>query len=337
MSLVFDYARKSTWLRKIARIFYLRRLAHSFVSSISNKLEHKRTLSILENPSYPIYIVTSKDEFVGDSKSDVPNPSKITEIASELIITRLYLISLLNTRVITKEAVIVCIEERKALYSNIFPNVIDFQTFKQLGIPKKQIIDLLGNEFLTELGGDHPKVKRIPYFPFYQNYERDRNEIQNFAKSKLEYCDLSRPFVSFVIRKRGAWPEKNMTDPFWREVISLFVGAQIPVFVFGKETEEFCEGPGVTYVENFQDWCTLITSPNLKHVGSTMTGGVYPVLIFGNSNTKVTLIDDKNLMALHGHKPIFYHSCINFAKVPISFINHIPTPREYFNEIRSSL
>lgn len=337
MSLAFDNVRKKIWLRKIARVFYLPRKALVFISSISNKLEHKRTLRILENPIYPIYIITSKDVFVGNSKSDVPNPSKITEIASELIITRLYLISLLNSKVITKEAVIVCIKERKALYSNIFPNVIDFQTFKTLGIPKKQIVDLLGNELLDELGGDHAKVQRIPYFPFYQNYERDKIEIQNFAKSKLEYCDLSRPFVSFVIRKRGAWPEKNMTDQFWREVIFLFVEAQIPVFVFGKETEEFCDSPGVTYVENFQDWCTLITSPNSKHVGSTMTGGVYPVLIFGNPNTRLSLIDNTELMALHGHKPIFYHSCINFAKVPISFINHIPTPREYFNEIRSGL
>jgi hypothetical protein len=336
MSLVGDRIRNKTRLRRIARVFLSPFKIFVFFSSVANKLEHKRTVRMLENPVYPIYIITSKDIVVGNSKSDVPNPSRITEIASELIITRLYLISLLNSKVITKEAVIVCIAERKALYSNIFPNVIDFQTFKTLKIPRKQIVDLLGNELLDELGGDHPKVQKIPYFPFYQNYERDKIEIQNFAKSKLEYCDVSRPFVSFVLRKRGAWPEKNMTDQFWKEVISLFVEAQIPVFVFGKETEEFCEDPGVTHVKNFQDWCTLTTMPNLKHVGSTMTGGVYPVLIFGNSNTKMTLIDNKQLMALHGHKPIFYHSCINFAKVPISFINHIPTPREYFNEIRSS-
>ena len=337
MSLSFDNVSKKAWHRKFPRIFLLPRKALVSFSSISNKLEHKRTVGILKNPAYPIYIITSKDVFLGNSKSDMPNPSKITEIATELIITRLYLISLLNSKVITKEAVIVCIEERKALYSNIFPNVMDFQTFKKMKIPKKQIVDLLGNELLDELGGDHPKVQKIPYFPFYQNYERDKIEIQDFTKSKLEYCDLSRPFVAFVIRKRGAWSEKNMTDQFWREVLFLFVEAQIPVFVFGKETEKFCEGSGVTYVENFQDWCTLTTSPNLKHVGSTMTGGVYPVLIFGHSATKVTLIDDKKLMTLHGHKPIFYHSCINFAKVSISFINHIPTPREYFNEIRSSL
>jgi hypothetical protein len=337
MSSIFSNLRKVTWLRSVIRLIFLPRKAFISIYSIPHKLEHKRTIKILENPNYPIYIITSKDVFAGNSKSDIPNPSKVTEIASELIITRLYLISLLNSKVITKEAVIVCIEDRKALYSNIFPNVIDFQTFKTLKIPRKHIVDLLGEELLTELGGDHAKVRKIPYFPFYQNYERDKIEIQNFAKSKLGYCDVSRPFVSFVIRKRGAWPEKNMTDQFWREVISLFVEAQIPVFVFGRETKEFCEGPGVTYVENFQDWCTLITSHNLKHVGSTMTGGVYPVLIFGNSSTKLTLIDNTELMAVHGHKPIFYHSCINFAKVPISFINHIPTPREYFNEIRSSL
>ena len=61
---------------------------------------------------------------------------------------------------------------------------------------------------------------------------------------------------------------------------------------------------------------------------STMTGGVYPCLIFGHENINMTIIDNTRLMEEHGGDPSFYDDCINFSKVKFDFIKHIPTTEE---------
>ena len=66
------------------------------------------------------YIICAKERYKGDSLSDVRNPLKVTEIATELIITRLYCIMLLKQGTIDKNDTIVTALERKCLYENIF-------------------------------------------------------------------------------------------------------------------------------------------------------------------------------------------------------------------------
>lgn len=282
------------------------------------------------------YIITSKNEYLGTSTSDAANPLLVTEIATELIITRLYAIHLLNTNVINKDDTIVCINERSCLYSNIFNNVISYDHFKTLDITQNDIIDLLEKSLFNKLASGDINSRLLPYLPFYNNWERDKNEIVNIRKSILTDYDVSEPFICLVIRKRGAWTEKNMSDQFWIDVINKLESEGIRVFIFGKESEIFCTNK-TTYIKNYQDWCTIVQETNCKHVASTMTGGVYPLLIFGNPLCKMTIIDNTNLMRRHGHDPSFYHSCINFSHIDISFINNIPTVENFCYELTKNL
>jgi hypothetical protein len=179
-----------------------------------------------------------------------------------------------------------------------------------------------------------PKDKRIiPYTPFYQNWERDKNIINNVDWSDLKDYDLNSPFICLVIRKRAAWIEKNMKDEFWNNLIEKLNKNNIKTFVFGKETEKWCEGENITFVKNYRDWCSIVRNTNCKHVMSTMTGGVYPCLIFGHENINMTIIDNTRLMEQHGGDPSFYDDCINFSKVNFEFIKHIPTTEEIYENI----
>jgi hypothetical protein len=198
-------------------------------------------------------------------------------------------------------------------------------------------VDLLGTGIFNKLASGPVNDRLIPYLPFYRNWERDKDEILNIEYEVSRGIDLSTPFVALVIRLRGAWPEKNMPKEFWTELIDIFYKANIRVFVFGKEAEVFCTTPNVVYVSTYKDWCNVVASPNLKHIGSTMTGAVYPSLVFGKSSTIITLIDNLDLMSVHGNDPSFYHSSINFAGCSVEFIRHIPTPREFFNVITKNL
>jgi hypothetical protein len=103
--------------------------------------------------------------------------------------------------------------------------------------------------------------------------------------------------------------------------------------VFGKEADYFCLTENTTFIDNFRDWCSIVTDPNCTHVASTMTGAVYPLLIFGNPEAKMTIVDNLGLMSLHGNDPSFYNPCINFSQIEIEFINKIPTPEEFYGAI----
>lgn len=282
------------------------------------------------------YIIVAKNEFEGNSKSDVANPLRVTEIATELVITRLKLIDMLQCGEISKEDCVVTAPERMCLYTNIFDNVLDYQDFLKLE-QKVQVIDLLNPSIFNAMASGHIDRRSIPYKPFYRNWDRDKDLITNVNWSDLSKYDLSKPFVALVIRKRAAWTEKNMSDEFWSELIDKLKENDKKVFIFGRETNRFVDDDTVEYVENYQDWCGIVKQENCKHIGSTMTGGVYPSLIFGNPETKMTLIDNTRLMAKHGGDPSFYDSCINFSKVDIEFINHIPTIEEFYGKLTENL
>jgi hypothetical protein len=284
------------------------------------------------------YIIVSKDVRKGTSKSDIPDPCSVTEIATELIITRLYLLSQLSEGKIDINDTVVCANDRQCLYTKIFPNVITFAEFNSRELAEEDTVeDYLNPYFFDRLAAGDVSQRLIPYLPFYQNYERDKNLINTVDWSDLQSFNTSKPFVGLVIRKRGAWEEKNLADDFWRGLIRLLEDNNIQTFVFGKETELFCNTPNTVNVNNYRDWCTLLTHPNCRHVGSTMTGGVFPLLVFGNPSAKMTLVDNLRLMDKHGHDPSFYHPCINFSKIDISFINHIPTIEDYYERITKDL
>jgi hypothetical protein len=279
------------------------------------------------------YIIVAKDRYRGDSTSDAHDPLSITEIATELVITRLYLIMLLQEGKIDKSDCVVTIEERKCLYTKIFDNVISYQEYQSLNHGDIESIDLLDNGIFLQMASGPKDRRLIPYMPFYQNWERDKDLITNVDWSNLKEYDLDSPFISLVIRKRAAWTEKNMTDEFWDDLIKKLNENNIKTFVFGKETEKWCDGENVTFIKNYRDWCSIVRNPNCKNVMSTMTGGVYPCLIFGHDNINMTIIDNTKLMEEHGVDPSFYADCINFSKVKFEFIKNIPTTEEIYEKI----
>lgn len=279
--------------------------------------------------------------FAGDSTSDSPNPLHVTEIATELVITRLFLIDLLQQEKISTEDTIITTKERTCLYTKIFKNVTYRPVSGASYEPsiEDEIVDLLDPVLFDQMAGGEVWDRIIPYLPFYRNWERDKELIESVEWSNLDKYSMvtNKPFVAVVIRKRAAWTDKNMTDQFWLDFLSKLKGNGIPVCVFGKETEMFCDSKSIHYIENFQDWCTIVRHSNCKRVVSTMTGGVYPCLIFGNPDIKMTLIDNTNLKANHGYDPSFYNDCINFSRIQIDFIDHIPTTNELYEIVTNDL
>jgi hypothetical protein len=283
------------------------------------------------------YIIAAKSEAKGNSIDDIKSPLRVTEIATELVITRLRIIDMLRNKLIDKSDCIVTASERKCLYENFFDNVIDYHEFMSLKVPKHRIVDLLEVGIFQRMSGGPIESRIIPYKPFYQNWERDKDLILNINFSDLSDYDLSEPFVALVIRKRAAWSEKNMSDEFWEETLLKLKHNNIKTFVFGKETDGFSDGKNIQYVKNYRDWCSIVNHSNCKSIGSTMTGGVYPALIIGNPNIVMTIIDNTRLMAKHAGDPSFYDNCINFSKIKIEYINEIPKIKDFYERLERNL
>ncbi len=274
-------------------------------------------------------IITAKCEADGTSTSDIQSPLRVTEIATELVITRLAVISMLGHGQISKESVIVTIPERMCLYTEIFDEVIDWEYYSKnrQRYSHLEIDDLLHPDRFAALSAGPVESRLIEYKPFYNWWERDKDNILNVEEPDYFSYDVSKKFVCLVIRTRAAWPEKNLPKSYWDKVIAKFKESHVPVFVFGKETEVY-EEPGVFHVPTFREWCHLTKNKNCSSVISTITGGVYPALIFGHKDITLTIIDNLDLVKVYGHDPSWYNECINFAGLKKRILTQIPNPSD---------
>jgi len=270
------------------------------------------------------YVIVSKNVFQSTSTNDINDPLLATEICTELIIMRLRLIELLNTGIINKNDVIVTRIERKCLYENIFPNIIDYQDFLKLNI-QENVIDIVSQIYTL--------CKTIKYKPFYNRFELDKEQILNIKLSTDLKFDVSQPFICLLIRKRGAWPEKNLPDNYWYGLINYLNTLNIRIAVFGKETERFCDNINSFHINSFQDWCAILSYSTCKCVISTATGGVYPIFFTGHKKSKLIIIDNTLLIRENGHDASFYNNCINFTNTELMVLETVPDYPALYNTI----
>ena len=288
------------------------------------------------------YIICAKEIHSGTSIDDIENPLEVTEIATELVITRLYCLMMLNDGTISKTDTIVTTSERKCLYENIFDNVIDWNTYTSLKASWRwkhmgnEVIDLLSPSTFKSLSSGQVKDRLIPYLPFYQNWDRDKNNIQDIHFSSLKEYDVSNKFICLLTRTRSAWPEKNLSKEYWKKLIKILEDQNIKVFVFGKETEEYATKK-TEYVKNFRDWCSIVNHSNCKQIISTITGGVYPAFICGTDKINLVIIDNLNLVKEYGYDPSWYNDCINFTNVNKNIINYLPSTNELVEIVKNGI
>ncbi len=274
------------------------------------------------------YIITGKNIFDGTSTNDKADPLECTEMCTEMIITRLQAIKLLNTGKICGNDTIVTWKDRFCLYENIFDNIIDYQDFLKLNVSSNDVIDLVSQIYNL--------CTTIGYKPVYNRLEEDRKEIFDINLSSYRNFRTD-PFVCLLIRKRGAWSEKNLDDDYWISLIERLLLSKINIVVFGKDTEKFKElFPNIVHLNSFKDWCSFIANDRCQAVISTTSGGVYPIFFVGNGVTKLIIIDNNKLVAKHGDDPSFYNDCINFTGTKIKVFDYVPTNEEIVNNIHSN-
>ncbi len=273
------------------------------------------------------YIITAKgieDVNSGNGSFQGGTPIKQTESATELIINRLAVINYLKEGKINLDTTIITLKERKFLYENIFKNVEIYDSEKEYN----ECIDLVTEDMLNHL------CNTIPYKPFYQNFERDKSEILNIKyNSDILNKNLSE-FMVCIPRLKNSDTRRNLHQQYWIDFLKLASLKYENIFVFGKGNENM-EYKNITYIDTFQDYCSYIHHPNCTDIVSTIAGPCHFAHFFSNTGmkTKMTMIDNNNLISKHGDDPSYFHPCLNFTKIPIRFVNHLCLPNELLSLI----
>ena len=142
-----------------------------------------------------MYIITAKSDYEETSTSDIANPLSVTEIATELVITRLKLIELLNTGQVNESDTIVTWPERFCLYTNLFKEVISYSDYKQKGAGGAEVLDLVSDIYNLARGGiiySHDEQARKKGINtgqrfLYPRFEEDKKELLNIKIVNVIY------------------------------------------------------------------------------------------------------------------------------------------------------
>lgn len=273
------------------------------------------------------YIITAKGSFDvndGDGNFEGGSPLKQTESATELIINRLALIHYYKNGIIDLDTTIVTLPERRFLYENIFPNIEVYNSSKTYD----DCIDLVTNEKMNEM------CKTLPYKPFYQYYERDKEDILNINYNNIILNKELPEFMVCIPRLKKSDTRRNLPQDYWHNFLEISKEKYEKIFVFGKGNENLADDQ-IVYIDTLQDYCSYIHHNQCKEVVSTISGPCHYVQFFGNtsSKTKMTMIDNHNLIQKHGNDPSYFHPCLNFTNIPIKFIDKLVEPSELLSII----
>lgn len=277
------------------------------------------------------YIIVAKgthNHNSGNGSRNVGTPTSQTEAGTELIINRFAVINLLKQGVINEDTIVVTLPEREFLYTHIFKNVEIYDPNKIY----EDCIDLV-NDNNWEY---HPDAYKwayngistiLPYKPFYQNFERDKNEILNIHYNQDILNKDLPPFLIVVARFKNSDTRRNLDKQYWADFLEESVKKYDKVFVFGKASDDL-GGDKIEYIDTLWDYCSYLHHPNCKSVVSTLCGVCNHVQFFGNTNndTVVTMMDTDGLIAKHGNDISYFNPAINFTNVKYKFINSVPEP-----------
>jgi hypothetical protein len=175
----------------------------------------------------------------------------------------------------------------------------------------------------------------LPYKPFYKNYERDKEEILNINyNDEILKSDLP-DFLMCIPRLKNADTRRNLDINYWNDFLKLSKSKYEKVFVFGRGVSHLKDDQ-IIYVDKFKDYCSYIHHPNCVDIVSTISGPCHFAHFFGNSGfkTKMTMIDNHNLIEKHGSDPSYFDPCLNFTKIPIQFINNLVSPEELLSLLK---
>jgi hypothetical protein len=261
------------------------------------------------------YIITGKNISKGVIGDDSGSFEIYTELGWEVMVNRLRLIDLLQNKKVSKDDIIVTCQDRIFLYSKIFKNVIDFNSFKKLNIDNENILDLTKDM--------EAYIRTMIWTPQYNFLKRDLDIILEIDTNFCCDLDIKKPFVCILARFRSWCSDRNTNVEYLNNLIAFLKEQKIDVFVLGMQAKEILNNEFPIYI-NLQEFCFLMQHPLCRFVYGKMSGPMHLAKFCCKS---ILIIDDdhgfRKQLDLENH-PLFFGLSSNFTGIPIIFYSSPP-------------
>lgn len=281
------------------------------------------------------YIITAKNI---QDEPHITDPLKRTEIATELISTRMKVIQLLESGAISTTDTIVTRKDRFCLYDNIFDNVMDWDHF-YTHIPviiyanPNLCIDLVSEICDGSIDTSESFEKKFDslkegFDSWITNSKRSipsNSHVFNISFCKL--IEYQKPFICILARGVKNNSEKNISPVYWDNLIMSIDKSRFDVFIFGETDDIYYDDYKIKKVNSFKEWCSLLANKNCKAVIAPCTGGVYPIFFVGNKDSRLIILDENSYSTTHSNSPSFYNKCVNFKNVHKEQYFYLPDPK----------
>lgn len=266
------------------------------------------------------------------SKTDIGTTETYQELGFELIVSRLTYIRGLKTGLYTPDDVVVTVDDRKFLYTKLTNNVISCAEFNDIRTkdPSINVVELDMNLELDKLHGDYQRGL-INHYKYLEDLDLilalDYSDVN--AKYGIGY---NEKIAGTLIRVRNWAAFRSLDDGFYSAILDELQGKYGRVFVFGLHSEKFWQGREITYIDNLQDWASLIALPNCEVVVAPASGGSAVCQICGNSNL-LLVSSDCEMCQRH---PLYFAPSVTFGDLRIQVTSTIESVREKLNGIIGS-
>jgi hypothetical protein len=270
-----------------------------------------------------MYYIVGKKNREGTINSDTEhgNLNEYFELGWEYAVTHLYIKHMYVLNGLKHEDVIVTLKDRMFLYQGFWHNVISYEEFIVMNIDDSSIIDLC-DKAEKERVGMIPKVIGDQY----EFLNTDLDVIKKINLPDINHLPISDDYCCIHIRFRQYANYRNLSKKGWVDIINKLKVRYSKIFVFGKDTEYFCDNVNIISV-SLSEYSALLNNKNCKFFVGTMSGGSLIAQLMCNKDcvNNIIITDQKtqNEFETKDVYQIFYHSePFNFSKAPIYYIKY---------------
>jgi hypothetical protein len=260
------------------------------------------------------YIITGTG-----SKSDIGTTETYTELGWELMVTRLAYIRGLQSGLYSPKDNIITIGDRQFLYSKLANKVFDCSIPREQILaqdPNAEFIDIDHVQSLSYLHDDYSAGK-INQYKFIQDKDIITNSI-DYSNVSEKY-NITEKFAGILIRVRQWASFRNLDDNMYMAIIDKLKAKYGRVFVFGLCSEQVWKNKDITYIDNLQDWASLVNHPLCDVVVGPASGGT-AVCQLCNNSALLLVSWDEDMCKRH---PLYFSPSVTFSKCNVILLNSL--------------
>ena len=253
-----------------------------------------------------MYIISGNHEVSGTYKDDSNDLTKYYELGWECVVSNIEIKNLLDCGKISKTDVIVTKDDRKFIYSSVFDDVIDYQSFKKLNISDSEVMVIDHFKALETLDFSEVNKKLMCDFDLIDDIEKKYNITENF----ICYCVRLRSHCEY--RNSSIVESKKTIDRINSEL-------GMKVFVVGHDAESLCDGENSIHI-GLREFASLINSKYCKCCVSKLSGIIHLANFCGHEELINIIYDPTMDREKAGEHPLYMADNINYKHTTNIFV-----------------